>query len=93
VWHASVSYQSTTAGPVALGELPRPARALVERAAKALLAGAGTGRRRWQHGEAPHVLHVRRRLSDAEIAVLPDGPDPIDAAGGGPLYFPRTTTP
>lgn len=95
MWHVSLSYQSAILErPLSLEELHRPARELVEREARKLLAGVGAGRRRWERGErAPYVLHVRRRLSDAEIAMLPPGPPAVDSAGGGPLYCPRTVTP
>jgi hypothetical protein len=94
VWHASVSYQAPT-GPIRLEQLARPALALVERSARQLVAGVGTGDRLWQRGslQAPHVLHVRRRLSDTELTKLPTGPPPIDRAGGGAPWRPRTTRP
>lgn len=93
MWHASVSFQAPS-GPLRLDSLPRPLLERVEQTAKQLTAGVGTGPRRWEQGErAHHVLHVRRRLSDGEIAQLPPGPDPIDSAGGGPLWRPRTTKP
>jgi hypothetical protein len=93
VWHASVSYQA--AAPIRLEQLTLPALTLVERAAKKLVADVGTGDRRWERGtaQAPHVLHVRRRLSEAELAQLPPGPPPGDRAGGGSPWRPRTTRP
>ncbi len=93
MWHASVSFQTQTE-LVSLERMPRATLERVEQVAKQLLSGVGSGPRRWEQGErAPHVLHVRRRLSEAEAAALPPGPDPIDSAGGGPLWRPRTTRP
>lgn len=92
MWHVSLSLHSPS-GPLAIKQWPTKVRAKVEREAKQILRGVGTGPRRWQYGDAPHVLHVRRRLSDDEIATLPPGPEPIDMAGGGRLYCVKTVTP
>lgn len=92
VWHVSLSFQRAQA-VVAVNAWPREVRAEVEREARRLLRGVGAGPRRWEHGEAAHVLHVRQRLSDAEVAALPRGPEPVDMAGGGPLYRPLTVRP
>lgn len=89
MWHASLSFQR--GGQLAAVDAwPSDLRRRLEREAKKLIAGVGAGPRRWEHGtpvRGRHVLHVRRSLSDAEIAGLADGP-PATARGGdfGGLY-------
>lgn len=96
MWHASASFQ-TPGQLVRSDDLPRPVREQLERRLKRLLAGVGAGPRRWERGTrgtGDHVVHVRRSLSDAEIAELPPGPD-ATARGGdfGGLYACRTIAP
>jgi hypothetical protein len=68
-------------------------RRQIERELKRLLAGVGAGPRRWEKGSAraPYVVHVRRSLSDSELAELPPGP-PATVRGGdfGGIYACRT---
>lgn len=78
---------------MALDEMPVRICRVVERTAMRLLAGVGRGERRWQYGSGANILHVRRCLSDAEIAALAAGPPAIHSAGGGEDYIPRTCAP
>jgi hypothetical protein len=95
VWHASLSYHLPGRG-IRVDDWSPGQRRLFERELKRLLAGVGAGPRRWEYGSprAPHVLHVRRGLSDAELQALPPGP-PATVPGGdfGGLYGCRHVVP
>jgi hypothetical protein len=95
VWHASASYH-VSMRPVPPDHWSSSVRRQIERELKRLLAGVGAGPRRWEKGSerGRHVLHVRRSLSDAEIAELVDGP-PATARGGdfGGVYACRFVAP
>lgn len=96
MWHASASWH-VNYRPVDTANLPRPVVAQLERRLKRLLAGVGAGPRKWQHGtrrRGGHVVHVRRSLSDDEIAKLPPGPDATVRGGDfGGTYACRTIAP
>lgn len=89
MWHVSGSFQ-TRGRMVPQDQWPAPVRRAVERELKRLLDGVGDGPRRWEKGSAGHghVLHVRRSLSEAELAELTEGP-PATSRGGdfGGLYY------
>lgn len=87
MWHASIALQGR-GGALWPTPIPYAAWRLKEREALkheviAMLSGVGAGNTRRDRGEA--VLHARRRLSPAELALL----DPVwcalpavDVAGG-----------
>ena len=68
MWHASVAAVRSS-GPVPWALLPPRARVRLREVAAALLRGVGTGPEIWQP-KPSGVAHLRRSLSDAEIAGL-----------------------
>lgn len=83
VWHASVCAHGLS-GPIDFVYLDERSRELLKRTALELLEGVGQGDTR--RDRSPTVLHARRRLADAELALLtPEwcAIPAFDVAGGG----------
>lgn len=67
VWHASQAAQ-TDYGPIPIAELDRKERRILRALGEKLLEGVGAGD--WIHHEKQVAVHVRRRLSEAELRGL-----------------------
>jgi hypothetical protein len=72
VWHASLALlDMKRRRPTPLASWDHRRKAKARGRALALLAGVGTGPDHWKEGEG--ALHLRRRLSEAELARLDPG--------------------
>lgn len=67
MWHASIAVHGDS-GPTAWSRCGLKTRAIVREVVLGLLSGVGCGNTRRDRSEV--VLHARRRLSDAELALL-----------------------
>lgn len=71
MWHASISLQHRAAGPLPVDRLSRPTRTKLIHFGRRLLRGVGEREEHveWEPGGV--AIHVRRPLTQEEIAGLP----------------------